>query len=212
VRIAIVLYDGFDELDAIGPYEVLKNAETAVEQLEVRLVTRDPADLVTTSHGLTLTPQGVLDDSFDLVIVPGGAWAARSERGAWGEASRGELPAALTRLHDDGARMASVCTGTMILSAAGITRGRPATTHHVALEALGAEGAEVRRERVVDDGDLLTSGGVTSGLDMALWLVEREWGRELADRIARGMEHERRGEVYEARRARTTGNEGVARR
>jgi transcriptional regulator GlxA family with amidase domain len=196
VRIAIVLYDGFDELDAIGPYEVLRNAASPVDDLEVLLVTREPAEEVRGSHGLVVEPQGMLDDSFDLVVVPGGAWVSRSEVGAWGEIERGELPELLGRLHAEGTAMASVCTGTMLLSAAGITRGRPATTHHAAVEALADEGAEVVEERVVDDGDLVTSGGVTSGIDMALWLVEREWGRELAEAIAHGMEHERRGSVH----------------
>ena len=92
--------------------------------------------------------------------------------------------------------MASVCPRGMLLSAAGITRCRPATTHETALEALGEEGAQVVRERVVHDGDLLSAGGVTAGLDLALWLVEREWGPELAQSVAREMEHERRGAVH----------------
>ena len=126
------------------------------------------------------------------MLVPGGAWASRREVGAWGEIQRGELPRALAEASGRGAQMASVCTGAMLLSAAGLARGRPATTHHVALDALRAEGADVREERVVDDGDLVTAAGVTAGIDMALWLVERHFGRELADDIARGIEHERR--------------------
>ncbi|MBA2440110.1 MAG: hypothetical protein H0V50_05485, partial [Thermoleophilaceae bacterium] len=63
---------------------------------------------------------------------------------------------------------------------------------------LAAQGAEVVRERVVDDGDLVTAGGVTAGIDLALWLVEREWGARLADGIAREMEHERVGGVHRA--------------
>jgi transcriptional regulator GlxA family with amidase domain len=195
VKIAIVIFDGFDELDAVGPYEVLQNAVRAGIDATVELVTREPAETVTASHGLELRPQGVLDDSYDLVIVPGGGWADRSPVGVRGERESGELPAELRRAHERGAVMASVCTGTMLLSAAGITRGRPATTHHTALEALRDEGAEVVEDRVVDDGDLVTSGGVTSGLDMALWLIEREWGAELADGIARAMEHHRVGSV-----------------
>ena len=97
--------------------------------------------------------------------------------------------------------MASVCTGAMLLAAAGITRGRPATTHAVAREALAAEGADVRHKRVVDDGDLVTAGGVTAGIDMALWLVERHFGSELADGIARGIEHERDPDVHRGPRA-----------
>lgn len=196
MNVAILLYDGFDDLDAVGPYEVLRNAQEAGMPIDVRLLTRIPAESVTSSHGLQVIPHGTLERRPDLVIVPGGAWAARRPVGAWGEIERGDLPRDLAGLYGDGAAMASVCTGTMLLSAAGITRGRPATTHHVAIPELRAEGAEVIDARVVDDGDLVTSGGVTSGIDMALWLVERHFGRDLADKIARGIEHERRGDVH----------------
>jgi transcriptional regulator GlxA family with amidase domain len=196
MNVGIVLYEGFDDLDAVGPFEVLRNAEAAGMPIGVKLVTRDGAEWVTSSHGMTIRAHGRLDDGFDLVVVPGGAWATRRPVGAWGEIERGELPRALSELHSAGTTMASVCTGTMLLSAAGVTRGRPATTHHLALEALREEGADVVEERVVDDGDLVSSGGVTSGIDMALWLVERYFGAELADKIARGMEHERRGGVF----------------
>jgi len=84
-----------------------------------------------------------------------------------------------------------VCTGTMLLAHAGVIGSRPASTHHAALADLAATGADVRTERVVDDGDLVTSGGVTSGIDLALWLVEREVSVDLADRIATGMEYPR---------------------
>ncbi len=191
MRVGIVLFDGFDELDAIGPYEVLRNAGVGVV-----LVTLDPIERVTASHGLAVEPQGVLDDSYDLVVVPGGGYGDRAEAGAWAEIRRGRLPDALRRLHERGTAMASVCTGGMLLSAAGITRGRPAVTHQDAIADLRDQGAEVVQERVVDDGDLVTAGGVTSGIDLALWLVERELGREAADAVAAEMEHERRGAVY----------------
>jgi transcriptional regulator GlxA family with amidase domain len=193
VRVAILLYDGFDELDAVGPYEVLRNAARGGVELTVELVTREPAERVTAGHGLAIEPQGVLDSSYDLVIVPGGGWSERAETGARGEAQRGDLPAAIRRARDGGATVASVCTGAMLLAAAGLTHGRRATTHRSALGDLKSGGAEVVEERVVDDGDLITAGGVTAGIDMALWLVERHYGRALADAIAREMEHERRG-------------------
>jgi transcriptional regulator GlxA family with amidase domain len=192
VRIAIIVYDGFDELDALGPYEVFRNAG-----IEARLVTREPAERVTGSHGLAIEAQGELDGSFDLVVVPGGGWNDRAERGTWGEAQRGDLPRELARLHADGTPLASVCTGAMLLAAAGLLRGRPAITHHGAIEELREAGADVVEERVVEDGDIVTSGGVTSGIDLALWIVERELGRETADRVAQTMEHERRGSVVQ---------------
>jgi transcriptional regulator GlxA family with amidase domain len=196
VRIGIVLFEGFEELDAIGPYGVLRYAAGYGAEVEVELVTLEPVERVTAANGLVVEPQGVLDESYDLVVVPGGGWHERAERGTFAEARRGELTATLARLHERGTAVASVCTGGMLLSAAGLTRGRPAVTHAATLDELAASGARVIRERVVDDGDLVTSGGVTAGIDMALWLVEREWGKEKADRIARLMEHERDGKVW----------------
>jgi transcriptional regulator GlxA family with amidase domain len=191
-RIDIVIFQGFDELDALGPFEVLCNAG-----LDARLVTLDGADEVRGSHGAAVRPHGVLGDDADLVVVPGGGWNDRAEQGAWAEAQRGELPRRLADLHAAGTRLASVCTGAMLLVAAGVLEGRPATTHHNAIDELRASGAQVIEERVVDDGDVVSAGGVTSGIDLALWLVERERGRATADAVAREMEHERRGGVWQ---------------
>jgi len=196
MNIEIVVYDGFDELDAIGPFEVLRNAATVVADLDVRLVGADGGGTVTASHGLRMLVDGGLTGDADLVLVPGGGWNDGAEQGARAEAQRGELPRRLAELHDAGAHIGSVCTGGMILAAAGLTEGRPAVTHHGALDDLRASGAEVIDARVVDDGDLVTAAGVTSGIDLALHLVEREWGERLADGIAREMEFERDRRVW----------------
>ena len=190
-KIDIVLFDGFDELDALGPFEVLRNAG-----FDVRLVTLDGERTVVASHGARLLSDGPPRADADLVMVPGGGWNGGGLSGARAEAGHGAIPRHLAQVHAAGTPVASVCTGAMLLAAAGITNGRPATTHHGALEDLRASGAIVVDERVVDDGDLLTCGGVTSGIDMALWIVERERGRELADRVAQEMEHERTGTVH----------------
>ena len=201
MRVAIVLFDGFDELDAIGPFEVLREAARRGADLDVRLVTLEGAREVAGSRGLRVLADGGLGDGRpDLVIVPGGGWNDRAEHGAWAEAQRGELPTALARHHAEGATVATVCTGGMIAAAAGLVAGRPAVTHHTALRDLQAAGAEVVRARVVDDGDLVMAGGVTSGLDLALWLVERHFGAELADAIADELEYERRGDVRRGQR------------
>ena len=198
MRIEIVVFDGFDELDAIGPFEVLRNATLAVEDLDVRLVGARGAGEVTASHGLRLVVDEGLSGEADLVLVPGGGWMDGSAAGARAEYERGELPRRLAELHEAGARVGSVCTGAMLLAAAGLTTGRPAVTHHGAIEDLRASGALVEEDaRVVDDGDLLTAGGVTSGIDLALHIVEREWGRPLADLIAEEMEFERSGRVWQ---------------
>ena len=84
----------------------------------------------------------------------------------------------------------------MLVGAAGLTEGRPATTHHLALDDLRASGAAVVDARVVDDADLLSAGGVTSGIDLALWIVERFAGADVAEHVAAEMEHPRVGEVW----------------
>src|SRR5262249_37090284 len=120
----------------------------------------------------------------------------RGPRGARVEAERGALPAALARLHAAGTILAGVCTGAMLIAAARLLIGRHATTHHLALDELHAAGATIIHARAVDDGDLLTSGGVTSGMDLALWLVERFAGPQLAIQIEGHLEYERRGTVW----------------
>lgn len=197
MKTQIVLYDGFDELDAVAPYEVLVAAARRGAPFEVELAHLEGAREVVGSQGLAVRATAALAEQLDLLVVPGGRWADRSSAvGARVEAERGALPRAIGRIHADGARVASVCTGAMLLAAAGLTRGRHATTHHVAREALGASGAVLVDARVVDDGDLITAGGITSGIDLALWLVEREAGAALALELERHLEYERRGAVW----------------
>jgi transcriptional regulator GlxA family with amidase domain len=193
IRLAIPLFQGFDELDVVGPFEVLRAAELAGAALHTELVSFDGQLRFTATHGLSLEATGVLDDSWDWVVVPGGAWAARGPVGAWAEIQRGVLPARLAELSAAGKSMASVCTGSMILAAAGITKGRRAVSHHVALSALAESGAVVVRERVVDDGNLVTAGGVISGIDLALHLVRRIAGPEAAAKGAARLEYQPQG-------------------
>ncbi|MFC5279475.1 DJ-1/PfpI family protein [Halorubrum rubrum] len=210
MNVDVLLYDGFDELDGIGPYEVFDYAigyaveadgDDASGGGRVRYVTLEERETVTASHGTRVGVDGVLpepgdDDVPDLLVVPGGGWNARDETAsAWAEANRGAIPAALADHHEAGTRIASVCTGSMLLAESGITDGRRAVTHAGAVDELRESGANVVDARVVDDGDLLTAGGVTSGLDLALYVVELEFGAAVADRVATVIEYERRYEV-----------------
>lgn len=216
MRVAIILYPGFDELDAIGPYEVLSAAAASGADLAVSLVTLEPAAQVVAAHGLTVRPGGLLGDGgWDLVIVPGGGWnapdgggGARTRAqvagggGARIEAQRGALPAALADLAAAGVPLASVCTGAMLLATAGLLCGRPAVTHLSALQDLAAASAEVIDARVVDDGDIVTAGGVTAGIDLALWLVQRHAGAAVAERVAERLEYRRGGNAAGSERGR----------
>jgi transcriptional regulator GlxA family with amidase domain len=195
--IEILVFPGVDELDAIGPLEVLRSAAEAGADFQVRLVALDGAADVAGSHGLRFGVDGALGSSGrpDMLVVPGGGWGKRAPQGAWAEAQRGVIPAAVAKLHREGTILATVCTGAMLAASAGLLRGRRAVTHHSALDELRNSGAEVDSARVVDDGDIISAGGVTSGIDLALYLVERFANRELAGRIAANLEYERLGAV-----------------
>ena len=201
MRIEIVIYPGFDELDAIGPLEVLRQAQSLGAPLETRLVSMAGGQEITASHGLRVFSEDRLaaNGQPDLVIVPGGGWTARAKHGAWAEAQRPEVPGAFARLHRAGVTMTSVCTGAMLIAASGILRGRHATTHHAVLDELRAQGVKLVDARVVDDGDVITAGGVTSGLDLALWLVERFSGAAFARQVESALEYQLRGPVWRGR-------------
>lgn len=194
--IAIVLYDGFEELDAFGPYEVLNTAAAQGADLSVELRTVDRRERVTANYGLEVEPDGVLDDDVDIVIVPGGGWSDRADEGAWAEAQRGNLPDALVSHHRNGGLVAGVCSGGMIVASAGLLEGRPAITHQAAVDELHEYAGEVIDARVVDDGDVVTAGGVTAGLDLGLVLVERLAGAELANTVATILEYDRRTDIH----------------
>jgi transcriptional regulator GlxA family with amidase domain len=195
MRVEIILFDGFDDMDALAPHEVLRHVAAQRADFSVHIATVDNVPEVISAHGVSLRTPYTLTEP-DLIVVPGGGWNDRATRGAWAEAERGAIPAALAAAHTRGAIIASVCTGAMLVNAAGLMRGRHATTHHGAIAELRAAGAEIVAARVVDDGDLISAGGVTSGLDLALWLVERFCGPILANAIETEMEYERRGTVW----------------
>jgi transcriptional regulator GlxA family with amidase domain len=186
----IIVFDGVDELDALAPLEVLRHASKLGADLSVRLVTRLVQDEVVGAHGLRFRPDAVYQPgSADAIIVSGGGWAARAPQGAWAEVQSGEWLPLLAEARHTTELIASVCTGSMMLAHAGVIGNRRATTHHAAWDDLVATGATLVDERVVDDGDLVTSGGVTSGLDLALWLVAREFSPDIAAQVADRLEY-----------------------
>ena len=192
VSIDIAVFDGVDELDAIVPFEVLSNAARAVPDVQVRLVTLEERSDVTGACGLAFSVHGRwVPGAADILIVPGGGWGTRADIGVYGEVQRGDWSRRLQAARAGTRLIASVCTGAMLLGEAGLLQHRRAITHQAGIDELRSRGAQIVNDRVVDDGDLVTCGGVTSGLDLALWIVEREFGRQLADGLARAMEYQR---------------------
>ncbi|GAA1002712.1 glutamine amidotransferase [Acrocarpospora pleiomorpha] len=208
MHVQIVLFDGFDPLDAIAPYEVLEAGRMITGgSLEVELVSAEGAREVPSGLGsLTLRATTSLDpERTDLVIVPGAL--GRMPDGK--EPTEDSIPVILSRTLDTalpvllkecldrpGVTVATVCGGSMVLAMAGLIEGRPATTHRMGLDLLEATGTIPIDARVVDDGDLVTAASVTSGLDLGLYLLERELGPRVALAVEKLIAHERRGTVW----------------
>ncbi len=196
MRVAIPVFPGVEELDAIAPLEVFGIARGAGLDVTVELVTHIPNSPVRCFHGLEMSGLRGFSGNYDLVVVPGGAWISGAATGVRLAVDEGSLPRLLRQQYERNAIIASVCTGALLLAAAGLLDGIPATTHHSAIEDLKAAGIEVLSERVVDAGRILTSGGIASGLDLSLWILERTFGAGPAARVAEILEYERRGGIF----------------
>jgi transcriptional regulator GlxA family with amidase domain len=182
VQIVFALYPGFTALDFVGPYQVLSN----VPGVDIRLVTAQPGRVSDDMGVLHLDVADGLDavPAPDIVVVPGGP--GRSTDGAVDS----PLVAWLKSVHDGTTWTTSVCTGALILGAAGILDGLRATTHWLSYDELAACGATPTEQRVVIEGKVITAAGVSSGIDMALTLVGRQWGDVVAQGIQLGIEYD----------------------
>jgi putative intracellular protease/amidase len=182
MNVAILLYEGLTALDAVGPYEVL----TLLHDAEVRFVAKRAGALRTDSGALALVADYSFEDvvSADVVVVPG---SSNSTRAAMEDGATLEW---LRAIHETTRWTTSVCSGALILAAAGLLKGLKATTHWVALEHLRAFGAEPVRERVVRQGKIVTAAGVSAGIDMALYLAGEIAGAEAAQTIQLIMEYD----------------------
>jgi putative intracellular protease/amidase len=181
-QIAIVTYPGFTALDFIGPYEVLRWLPNA----EVRFVWHEPGPVTADSGVLVIgaTHSFVETPSPDVVLVPGGMTTVEHARDE-------ALLDWVRQAHRSAAWTASVCSGSIILAAAGLLNGKRATSHWAALPMLKTLGAiAVGDERVVHQGRIVTSAGVSAGIDLALWLAGRIGGDERAKVIQLSMEYD----------------------
>jgi putative intracellular protease/amidase len=181
MEIALLLYDGMAALDAVGPYEVLRN----VPGWEVQTVAPEKGE-VRDEHGT----MGLLADralaevtAADVLLVPGG----RGNRPLLEDET---LLGWLRALDRTTKWTTSVCTGSLLLGAAGLLDGKRATSNWLELDALRAYGADPVGGRFVEDGKVVTAAGVTAGIDMALHLVAREVGSEVAQAIQLGIEYD----------------------
>jgi putative intracellular protease/amidase len=178
--IVIPIYEDFTALDAVGPYEVLSRVGG-----RVRFVGREVGPVKTDNGMLSVIAEATLEDACapDVLVVPGGvATRALTADPVWLEWIR--------TVHATSTWTTSVCSGSLLLGAAGLLDGLRATSHWLELETLRVYGAQPTGQRVVEQGKIITSAGVSAGIDMALTLAARIAGDDAAKAIQLGIEYD----------------------
>jgi transcriptional regulator GlxA family with amidase domain len=187
-NVAVVLFDGAEELDYVGPWEVFTMLRFAEKDAVNVYTVSERGGTVTSAKGLRV----VADHSFvdcpdaDIVVVPGGM-------GTRAESSNPVMLEFIKAAAREAELMTSVCTGAFVLGAAGLLDGKRATTHWASIKDLGERTAGnttvVDNERFVDEGAVITAAGVSAGIDMALHIVGRLWTPETARQVQKYMEY-----------------------
>lgn len=184
-EIGIGLYQRVEELDFAGPYEVL-TAWARSSERDIRVRTIADSDVIECSHGLKVIPDAKWDDveRLDLLVTPGGDIGDVQDDASF--------IGRLRNFADAGVLMTSVCNGALLYANAGLLTGKRAATHWGSIERLRQyDGVEVDESaRFVDEGTVVTSAGVTAGIDMALHLVRRLAGEDAARRTRRGIQYD----------------------
>ena len=182
MNITILIYDQFTALDAIGPYEVLCRIPGA----NIQFVGKERGLVPTDTNMLNISADYRMDDitETDILLIPGGL------EGTYAAAKDGDILAWVQALHTKTQWTTSVCTGSLILGAAGILQGLEVTTHWGAREQLADYGATYVAQRFVQQDKIVTAAGVSAGIDMALWLVGKIMGTQIAESIQLGIEYD----------------------
>lgn len=183
INVGILIFNQVEVLDFAGPFEVFSYASCIVKTIA------ETKDLITAINGLKVQPDYDFNDAphFDIIVVPGGYGAEKIEI----------YNAAVINWIKDRANnveiMSSVCTGALLLAESGMLNGKQATTHWMDIDRLEKEYPEVivvRNAKFVDEGSIITSGGISAGINMSIYLVEKLMGKETAKSVARGMEYD----------------------
>jgi transcriptional regulator GlxA family with amidase domain len=186
-RIGMFLFDGAEELDFVGPWEVFTMAAQLRSDVDVVTIA-ERADAVRCAKGMRVLPDHTFADApeLDVVLVPGGQGTRR-------EVDNPRAIGWLRGIAPSLAWVTSVCTGSLLLCEAGLAAGRRVTTHWAFVETLRKRYPDVtvlEQVRYVRDGNLCTGAGVSAGIDLALWLAGQMWGVDTARQTQRNMEYD----------------------
>ena len=194
MKFGFLIFPGLEELDLVGPWEMIALWGKSLQGPETRLLIAESREPVICANGMSLNPHVTFDDcpQLDYLLVPGG------------EGTRTQVNnESLVRFVSDQAgacqAVLSVCTGSFLLHRAGLLSGRRATTHWSALPRLAALGdVKVCQERIVRDGNVWTAAGVSAGIDLALAFIESVAGEEVAGKVQFGAEYYPSGRFFGA--------------
>ena len=186
-RIGMLLFDGAEELDFVGPWEVFTMAAQLQSDLSVVTIA-ERADAIRCAKGMRVLPDHGFADApaLDVVLVPGGQGTRR-------EVDNPRVIGWLREIAPSLRWVTSVCTGSLLLCGAGLATGRRVTTHWAFVETLRKRFPDVtvlEKVRYVRDGNLCTAAGVSAGIDLALWLTGQMWGVDTARKTQRAMEYD----------------------
>ncbi|MBO0810272.1 MAG: DJ-1/PfpI family protein [Actinobacteria bacterium] len=183
----LLIFDGAEELDFAGPWEVFTMSSLLRDGADTAVLISERAEAIRCGKGMRVLPDHTLNDHppLDVLLVPGGMGTRR-------EVSNTAITGWIAKTAASASWVTSVCTGTLLLHEAGPARGRRVATHHAFEDTLQARGdiTVVRDARYVVDGNLVTSQGVSAGIDMALWLAGRIHGRGHARAVRRAIQYE----------------------
>jgi cyclohexyl-isocyanide hydratase len=183
-KIGILLFPGVEELDFVGPFEVLSYVnKLAPASTQVLLVAEETTEL-RAFNGLRILPDVTLTacPDLDILVVPGG-------KGRLAAMKNANLRQFIQAQANQARFITSVCTGAFLLAEAGLLTGRQATTYHECLDELSRYGVEVLTAKVVDAGRIITAGGVSSGLELGFYLLQKMFGPDMARQVARKIEY-----------------------
>lgn len=182
MEIVIYIYNGMTMLDAIGPYEILRN----VEGVNIKFVSKKKGEITADSHFIHLNSKYEIDQisSADILLIPGSTIAFVREM------KDQKVLEWVKKINETTKRTVTVCTGSMILAATGLLQNKKATSHWKPLNLLAKFGAIPTRERIVEEGKYITAAGVSAGIDMAIYLVNQLKGEKVAKAAQLSIEYD----------------------
>lgn len=182
MNIVIYIYNGMTMLDAIGPYEILRN----VEGTEIKFVSKKKGEIVADSHFIHINSKYSIDEisKADILLIPGSTIAFVREM------KDKKVLNWIRQMDETTQRTVSVCTGSIILAATGLLKNKKATSHWKPINMLSEFGVQPTRERIVDEGKYITAAGVSAGLDMAIYLIDQLKGEKVAKAAQLSIEYD----------------------